>query len=130
MTWHPILCFISLISYNFAINPEDDQNLNIEEKSFGVPIVPGMGVGNANDRNDFYDDFHRDDFVPDRFNDIEPFDDRYNDNRDSLNNDFDESDLETPCKVLIDNLKDELSRNQATLTIFRDRSSRGSTKVF
>ena len=136
------LCLTLLLNLNEANSLENGTEDGRESRSVHrVPQVPGSSrdrdLGRqtdkhiynnpirryySNDREDYnyYDSGHHDD-SGDYRDTMRP--DRYHDNRDSNYND---NDMSRPCTELIDNLKSELIRDDATLML---QSRQGDAKV-
>ena len=101
---------------------------------YGVPRVPDITEDRIADKRDYYDDVNysdRDNRPYDQDRDNRPYDrDRPSYDRDRPSYDYrdrpyDNDDLGGPCESLLERLKDELSRDQSTLTVY----SRGSNQA-
>ena len=89
---------------------EETNKDNVQERTI-VPRVPGSRVSDdrVEDRRDYYDYEHRDDDY-DRYS---PF----------------YTTGDGPCEALIERLKEELQRDQSTISVYSDNDRRRSAKV-
>ena len=119
--------------------PPKVNNSHVQRRTvFDIPRVPDITDDRIADKRDYYDEVNYQD------RDNRPYDqdrdrqyDRPSYDRDRPSHDYrdrdrpyNNDDFGGPCESLLERLKDELSRDQSTLTVYSRGSSReGSAKV-